>query len=68
MKKRYKLCDLRCIDCGSSAVIAVNPGREPVREGPTRVLTDAGSPTVARCLQCLLRAFPALKVEERVHG
>lgn len=51
---------MKCIGCGSPDIFALDPGREPLREGPTNVLLDAGAPTVARCKVCTLKRYPLL--------
>ncbi len=47
--------------CGSTDLFSIRPGQDPVREGPTNVLLDAGAPTVAMCRVCAVRKFRGLR-------
>jgi len=55
-----EITNLRCL-CGSADLFAIQPGRDPLREGPTNVLLDAGAPTVAFCRACAMRKFRGLR-------
>lgn len=48
-------------NCGSADLFSIQPGSDPVREGPTNVLLDAGAPTVAFCRACAMRKFRGLR-------